>query len=122
MSEELTPENRALIERDGGVIALRALDRGEGSFFGPATLNRLLDAARAEGLSLLTGKPTHRHVKRGTLYKLEGMATLQVEAGPTLMDYDRLAVYRDEQGNLWARPEGEFADGRFEPLSKVEEP
>lgn len=31
------------------------------------------------------------------------------------------AVYRDEAGALWARPEGEFADGRFEPLPKVEE-
>jgi hypothetical protein len=62
-------------------------------------------------------QPTHRHVKRGTLYELLGLGMLQIEPGASpLQDYDRLAVYWDEKGGLWLRPADEFFDGRFEEI------
>jgi hypothetical protein len=62
-------------------------------------------------------QPTHRHVKRGTLYELLGLGMLQIEPGASpLQDYDRLAVYWDEKGGLWLRPADEFFDGRFEEV------
>lgn len=59
-------------------------------------------------------RPTHRHVKRGTDYQVIGAASLQ--ANEAVGEAAILTVYRDAKGRLWARPEGEFDDGRFEPL------
>lgn len=53
------------------------------------------------------------HVKRGTTYELIGIGELQMSAD--LVDGSSLVIYRGDDGKLWAREEGEFLDGRFEP-------
>lgn len=65
-------------------------------------------------------KPTHRHVKRGTLYRLVSSAVLQTEA--PVGDNEFLALYQGADGLFWVRPADEFTDGRFEPLSSGEPP
>ena len=74
--------------------------------------------------------PTHRHKKRGSLYRVIGNATAQVSRGHAffnpetddewvewpLRDGSRLTVYQAENGKLWARFTDEFEDGRFEEL------
>jgi hypothetical protein len=59
-------------------------------------------------------RPTHRHVKRGTDYEVIGAASLQ--ASRAVGEAAILTIYRDAKGRLWARPEVEFDDGRFELL------
>lgn len=54
----------------------------------------------------------YRHVKRGTEYEVIGLASLQIATGD-LVDGSSLVIYRGEDGQLWAREEGEFHDGRF---------
>lgn len=53
-----------------------------------------------------------RHKKRGTLYQEIGCAELQ--AGEPVQEGAVLMVYQAAGGKLWARPEAEFHDGRFE--------
>lgn len=54
------------------------------------------------------------HKKRGSKYGVLGRATLQCDAKTQLVDYDKLIIYQDEKtGELWARPEDEFHDGRY---------
>lgn len=80
-------------------------------------LNRLLDAARTEG-PVDGWKPTHRHKKRGSTYRVIGQAVLQTaEPAP---DGAHMIVYQDEKGLVWVRPSAEFYDGRFELLHKEE--
>ena len=52
-----------------------------------------------------------QHVKRGTEYEIVGIAELQ--AGQPQCEHAALAIYRGEDGKLWARNTGEFTDGRF---------
>jgi len=59
-------------------------------------------------------RPTHRHVKRGTLYQVVGLGILQAE-GP--WDHASVAIYTDEEGTTWVRPCTEFQDGRFVKLA-----
>lgn len=54
-----------------------------------------------------------QHVKRGTSYEVLGVAELQNGNVKGLREGARLAVYRGDDGKLWAREEGEFTDGRF---------
>ena len=56
--------------------------------------------------------PTHRH-RKGGLYRLLGVAQ-HTETGEVL------AVYRGQDGRLWARPKAMFEDGRFTPLEPAE--
>ncbi|WP_242137333.1 hypothetical protein [Sphingomonas sp. TREG-RG-20F-R18-01] len=56
-----------------------------------------------------------RHVKRGTLYEMVGTAELQ--AGQPQHEHAELAIYRGEDGKLWARNTAEFHDGRFVAVS-----
>lgn len=56
-----------------------------------------------------------RHKKRGTFYVHLGVAKLQT-TNP-IQEGEELVVYRDEDGKLWARPQSEFNDGRFEHIS-----
>jgi len=64
--------------------------------------------------------PRYRHKKRGTTYEMIGTDSLQANAD--ISEGCNLCIYRDEvDGKLWARPVGEFLDGRFSPLA-VEEP
>ena len=58
------------------------------------------------------GIARYRHVKRGGEYEVIGTASLQTVSGD-LVDGSDLVIYRDGDGELWAREEGEFHDGRF---------
>ncbi len=58
-----------------------------------------------------------RHVKRGTEYTVIGQAALQTAAPIT--DMELLVVYQDDDGQMWARPVGEFEDGRFVPADSA---
>jgi CDGSH-type Zn-finger protein len=67
-----------------------------------------------QGIGLVRAAPTHRHVKRGTLYDVLGQAELQSSGGP-VPERATLTVYRGaDDGKLWARPQPEFEDGRFD--------
>ncbi|MFG1255930.1 hypothetical protein V5F79_01295 [Xanthobacter flavus] len=66
--------------------------------------------------------PTHRHVKRGSEYRVIGEAEAQVSTGDyrpdwtierLIADGDRLTIYQGADGKLWARFTDEFNDGRF---------
>ena len=54
-------------------------------------------------------KPTHRHLKTGSLYRV--VCEARIEA--TL---DHVIVYESHYGDVWTRPKTEFYDGRFERL------
>lgn len=57
-----------------------------------------------------------RHQQRGTEYLSLGVAMLQ--SGRPVFEGERLMVYVDPvSGQLWARPESEFRDGRFTEVS-----
>jgi hypothetical protein len=58
--------------------------------------------------------PTHRHIKRGTTYRVIGNGSLQTNSA--LYDGQALVIYEGESGELWARPGAEFHDGRFEKI------
>lgn len=60
-------------------------------------------------------KPTHQHVKRGSVYMLLPY-TITVEK--TMIEH---VVYQAISGKCWARPVEEFHDGRFVELSKVKD-
>lgn len=70
---------------------------------------------------------THRHKKRGSVYRVIGEAEAQVSTGSyngcgysrRFEDGSRLTVYEAEDGRLWARFTDEFEDGRFEALSPL---
>lgn len=58
---------------------------------------------------------THRHIKRGAVYRLAGISTLQSSGGP-IGEGTKIAHYIGEGGDSWSRPQAEFDDGRFEEL------
>lgn len=62
-----------------------------------------------------------RHKQRGTEYEVLGVAELQLASAPVL-EGSKLAIYRGEDGRLWAREVGEFRDGRFETITPAPEP
>ena len=59
--------------------------------------------------------PTHQHLKRRSLYRFVGKATLQTSL--PLRDMDEMVVYQAEDGSFWVRPDVEFYDGRFLTLA-----
>lgn len=61
-------------------------------------------------------EPTHRHVKRGSDYQAMGTAHVQISTDDPIQEDDVLMIYRDKAGQLWARRDSEFFDGRFAPL------
>lgn len=62
-----------------------------------------------------------RHRQRGTEYEVLGVAELQIAYAP-VMEGSKLAIYRGEDGRLWAREVGEFRDGRFETITPAPDP
>lgn len=68
----------------------------------------------AAGVAVPRWQPTHRHVRRGSEYKVLGFASLQ--AAEPCYETAALVVYQGSDGKLWARPHDEFSDGRFEAL------
>jgi hypothetical protein len=56
----------------------------------------------------------YRHKQRGGAYTVVGRACLQTSR--PIEDDQELVVYRGQDGRLWARPFGEFYDGRFERI------
>ena len=55
-----------------------------------------------------------RHLKRGTSYIEIGCG--EVQSDRPIHEGDVLVVYIGEDGKIWLRPEGEFDDGRFQPV------
>jgi hypothetical protein len=55
-----------------------------------------------------------KHKVRGSLYKEVGKATIQCAA--PIQEGQEVVVYQDAQGRLYARPMGEFLDGRFDAV------
>jgi len=58
-----------------------------------------------------------KHKKRGTIYEVLGVASVQQATDQQLYDFAPVVVYRGEDGMLWVRHEREFMDGRFERVS-----
>lgn len=81
--------------------------------------DRLIALARV-GASVMP-KPTHRHIKTGSLYTMLGSGAVQ--STEPLQDMQAVVIYRAEKdGSLWAREFHEFHDAsRFEPLPKPNE-
>lgn len=74
---------------------------------------RAKQAAKPKIGPLPEGKTIWRHKKRGTTYDIVGKGELQIN--DDWHDGTELVIYRSrEDGRLWARPEREFYDGRFE--------
>lgn len=56
-----------------------------------------------------------KHIKRGTTYRVLGMAKIQTET--PLLDNAEVCIYFNEGNNdIWVRPKDEMTDGRFEPV------
>lgn len=116
--------------RDGALAALRAssddatralilrLDRAEETIALAARSLRLNATSRASIARVLreylAWRPTHRHKKRGSTYRVVAQAAVQ--SGRAIVEGDKLIVYLGEDGYWWARPVDEFNDGRFETL------
>ncbi|MNL70238.1 hypothetical protein D3C87_1952050 [compost metagenome] len=65
--------------------------------------------------SLLPQTRHVRHRKRGSDYDVMNEA-VSVQCAEPIKEGDVLCVYVEEDGKGWARPSGEFNDGRFETL------
>lgn len=57
-------------------------------------------------------RPTHRH-RKGGLYQEICRGRLEADLTPVV-------IYRAEDGTIWVRPEHEFDDGRFTPITPGE--
>ena len=82
---------------------------------GPQTRERdKIAQSVADAMNAAVFTPTHKHVKRGTNYKVLGEGQVQTET--LLFDTDKVIIYVGEDGKLWAREPEEFNDGRFEEI------
>lgn len=107
-------------EKDALVARLREIVRRYGDPVRMATAPAYLqqeidDALSPEAGSEPAWRPTHRHVKRGTTYRVLG--TADVQANTCIIEGERVTVYQGEDRRLWVRPTGEFEDGRFAPIA-----
>lgn len=80
-----------------------------------ATAERGLAAALAAA-EAADGRRRMRHKKRGSTYRV-AFEEAEVQATDPIVEGARITVYVcDEGGKVWARPVGEFNDGRFEAI------
>ena len=94
---------------------------------------RVVDGSAAEDLAASDEwKPTHRHFKRGTSYRVLGDATFQLAKpwhgldevtipSSLICEGHMVRVYQSEDGALYARFPEEFDDGRFEVIAQRQE-
>ena len=76
----------------------------------------ILAAAFAAPVGEMEGwQPTHKHVKRGSTYRVVAEGRLQTGNGH-LVDMHPMTIYQGEDGAYWVRAAHEFHDGRFEAL------
>lgn len=82
----------------------------------------LLMCCLCAGLGWMAGRShepprrRYRHLKRGSTYQVVSELA-KVQASRPIVEGDHIVVYRAEMdGTDWARPVGEFCDGRFEEL------
>lgn len=61
----------------------------------------------------------YRHNARDTEYDLIGTAELQDAKGEGVEEGALLAIYRGDDGKLWARRHSEFGDGRFTRIDRA---
>jgi hypothetical protein len=73
----------------------------------------------AAALAPAPGREVWRHVKRGTTYEVIGLAKLQNAHDAVLHDNHVMVIYQGDDGQLWAREQNEFKDGRFEPVQST---
>lgn len=57
---------------------------------------------------------SHRHLKSGGLY--EHIGTGRIQSEQPLTDMDAVEIYVGASGDLWARRQAEFHDGRFDEI------
>lgn len=96
-----------------------ALAMGSEAWVEGRQLREAIDAAKAalasaQPRSEVAGERRWRHIKRGTVYREVGRAELQTST--TCLEGSVVVIYAGVNGKLWARPDGEFMDGRFEEL------
>lgn len=65
-----------------------------------------------KGLSEFDQGPTHRHVARGTDYRVTSTGG-EVQTSRPIVEGDTLTTYVDAGGKVWHRLDSEFNDGRF---------
>ena len=102
-----------LEKQDARVAELLAANNGEVERRRSA--DRARRAAEDELAEAIQG-PTYRHEKRGTSYRIRGVATAHAATRP-IQEGERVMVYAGELGDLWVRGAGEFFDGRFSIMS-----
>lgn len=112
------PQLTALLERLHGPVQWGYMCLADGGFIAddaPVEVAVALPALIAEltaARERLAGEAEqYRHIKRGTVYTMIGTAELQ--AAQPQCEHAALAIYRGEDGKLWARNTAEFHDGRF---------
>jgi hypothetical protein len=68
----------------------------------------------------MSAEKLYRHKKRGTVYRITGFGTLQID-GPS--DMAAVVIYHDvaNPNRIWVRPHDMFFDGRFEEFEASQE-
>jgi hypothetical protein len=95
----------------GAAHALQGLQMKDHYFWHYPGLSGATPPMPAQGWS-----PTHRHVKRGSTYRLLGKVQVQAPSDDPLTDYELAYLYQSADGQLWVRRCSEFDDGRFEAI------
>lgn len=105
-----------IISEDGLDILISAAEQ-RGYAYVSVEVLRAIKARHAQAQAEARGawRPTHRHLKRGSVYDVERRC-VQVQTSRPIVEGDLLVVYVGAGDHAWARLHEEFDDGRFEPL------